>query len=123
MGDDQINALTEAIIGAAFRVSNELGAGFIEKVYENSLALELRKLSLEVEQQHPVVVYYDQTVVGEYYADLLVANTVVVEVKAVSNHDDAHAVQCLNYLKATRKPICLWLNFGKPKVEIKRFRR
>jgi GxxExxY protein len=80
MNDDRINALTETIIGAAFRVSNELGAGFIEKVYENSLAHDLRKLGIDVEQQHPIVVYYDETVVGEYFADLLVANTVVVEV-------------------------------------------
>lgn len=122
MSDDELNALTERIIGCAFKVSNALGAGFLEKVYENALALELRKRGLDVKQQAPVSVFYDGTVVGEYFADLVVSDTVIVELKAVKEFSDAHAAQCLNYLKATGLPICLLLNFGKPRVEVKRYR-
>ncbi len=103
-------------------MSNALGAGFLEKVYENALALELRKSGLEVKQQAPVSVFYEGTLVGEFFADLLVSNTVIVELKAVKEFSDAHAAQCLNYLKATGQPICLLLNFGKPRVEVKRYR-
>jgi len=114
--------LTEKVIGAAFEVANSLGAGFLEKVYENALAIELRKSGLDAKQQAPVRVLYDGTVVGEYFADLLVSDTVIVELKAVKEFSDAHAAQCLNYLKATGLPICLLLNFGKPRVEVKRYR-
>jgi GxxExxY protein len=112
--------VTEKIIGCAYTVSNTLGAGFLEKVYENALAHELRKASLHVAQQHPVQIWYDETLVGEYFADLLVEDCVVVELKAVKALDDAHWAQCLNYLKATGLRLCLLLNFGKPRVEIKR---
>ena len=117
---ERMNAISERIIGAAFDVHNELGVGFLEKVYENSLAYELRKKGYEVSQQHPVPVYYDQTVVGEYLADLLVDGVVVVELKAVSELDEVHLAQCLNYLKATSLSLCLLLNFAKPKLQIKR---
>ncbi|MGB7324514.1 MAG: GxxExxY protein [Rubripirellula sp.] len=122
MNDDELNALTEKIIGCAYQVSNTLGSGFLEKVYENALAIELRKNGLRVMQQAPIKVLYDANVVGEYFADLLVSNVVIVELKAVSGISDVFAAQCLNYLKATGLPICLLLNFGKPRIEVKRYR-
>ena len=117
-----LNALTERIIGCAYTVSNTLGSGFLEKVYENALVVEVRKAGLRVEQQWPIEVRYDGAVVGEYVADLLVDNQVLVELKAVKALDDIHSAQCLNYLRATELPLCLLLNFGRPKVEIRRFR-
>ena len=122
LSEEQKHALSERIIGCAFRVSNALGSGFLEKVYENALAHEVRKSGLEVKQQHPIKVYYDGVMVGDYYADLLVAHTIVLELKATSEMSPVFAAQCLNYLKATGLPLCLLLNFGKPRVEIKRFR-
>ncbi len=122
MTHDEINALTEKVIGCAFQVSNTLGCGSLEKVYENALAYELRKHGLDVMQQAPIKVHYEHIVVGEYFADLLVSNAVIVELKAVKEINAAFTAQCLNYLKATGIPICLLLNFGKPRVEIKRFR-
>lgn len=104
------------------RVSNTLGCGFLEKVYENALVHELRKSGLYVEAQHPINVLYDGLVVGEFYADILVARTVIVELKATKEHDDIFTAQCLNYLKATGKPIFLLLNFGRPHLDIKRYR-
>ena len=115
-----LDRVTEKIIGCAYNVANTLGAGFLEKVYENALRIELRKEGLHVQQQHPVNVTYDGEIVGEYFADLVVENAVVVELKAVSGLDEIHMAQCLNYLKATDFKVCLLINFGKPKVEIKR---
>ncbi|MDB5400472.1 MAG: hypothetical protein JWQ55_2490 [Rhodopila sp.] len=112
--------LSGRIIGCAFVVSNTLGAGFLEKVYENALAHELRKGGLAVEQQHNVAVHYDGVVVGAYAADMLVENAVLVELKAVSALDAVHRAQCINYLKATRLRLCLLINFGNPRLEIKR---
>lgn len=120
MSLEHLKPLSEKIIGGAFNVSNSLGPGFLEKVYENALAHELRKAGLDVRQQFPVDVVYDGVVVGEFVADLLVESQIVVELKAAKNLDDAHLAQCLNYLKATRLPLCLLLNFGKPRVEVKR---
>jgi GxxExxY protein len=116
-----LNLLTEKIIGCAYKVSNELGCGFLEKVYENALAHELRKADLSAEQQKPIIVRYDGVVVGEYVADLVVEGCVLIELKACKSLDDIHSAQCLNYLKATNFPVCLLINFGRPKVEIKRF--
>ena len=113
--------MTETIIGAAFNVHNSLGAGFLEKVYENALAHELRKQSVQVAQQYLCEVRYDEQVVGEYIADLVVEGSVLVELKAVNRLHDVHTAQCLNYLAATRLPVCLLLNFGN-RVEVKRFR-
>lgn len=118
----RLSALSERIIGCAFRVSNSLGCGFLEKVYENALAHELRKDGLLVKQQEPIKVIYDGIAVGEYFADLLVADTIIVELKAAKEISEAFAAQCLNYLKATGLPLCLLLNFGKPRVDIKRYR-
>lgn len=117
------NDLTERIIGGAFAVSNTLGCGFLDKVYENALAHELRKRGLKVEQQHPIPVHYDGVLVGNFVADLVVEDTVIIEIKATRDHHDVFIAQCLNYLKATGLPICLLLNFGKPRLEIKRLRR
>jgi GxxExxY protein len=119
---EALNALSERIIGAAYKVSNTLGAGFLEKVYENALAHELRKSGLRVEQQFPIPVYYDGVLVGDFFADLLVEATVLVELKAVEAFDDIHTAQCLNYLRGTSLPLCLLLNFGKPRVQVKRLR-
>jgi GxxExxY protein len=115
-----LNTLSEKIIGCAFAVSNGLGCGFLEKVYENALTHELRKAGLKVEQQRSVEVCYDGVVVGSYCIDLLVDELVVVELKAVKAFDDIHAAQGLNYLKATGLKICLLLNFGSPRLEVKR---
>ena len=112
--------LTEKVIRCAFAVSNTLGCGFLEKVYENALAHELQKAGLQVQQQHGITVYYDGVVVGEYMADLLVEGVLLVELKAVKELDDIHLAQCLNYLKATNLRLCLLMNFAKPKLEVRR---
>ncbi len=117
---DEINSITEKIIGSAYKVANELGCGFLEKVYENALAHEIRKLGLKIEQQKQIEVFYDKTEVGFYETDLLVEDIVLVELKTVKNLDDVHKAQCLNYLKATGLKICLLINFGNPCVEVKR---
>ena len=112
--------LTERIIGCAFRVLNTLGTGFLEKVYENALAHELRKGGLSVQQQHPVSVYYDGIVVGDYKADLIVNGAILLELKAVTTLDDVHEAQCFNYLNATGLPICLLMNFGRTRLGLRR---
>ena len=112
-------ALTECIIGAFYTVYNTLSYGFLEKVYENALAIELRTLGLKVEQQARIAVYYAGEIVGEYYADLLVNDTVIVELKATRAIAPEHEAQLLNYLKATPYEVGLLLNFG-PETQIKR---
>ena len=116
----EINRITEKIIACVYRVGNTLGSGFLEKVYENALAIELRKNGLKVEQQHPIKVFYNNEPVGDFAADLLVEDSVVVELKSARALDDVHSAQCLNYLKATGLTVCLLVNFGRPRVEIKR---
>ena len=116
----EINQITEKIIGCSYTVSNSLGCGFLEKVYENALAHELRKARLKVLQQHEIEVYYDEIVVGKYIADLFVEDCVIVEVKAIGSLDESQKAQCLNYLKATKLKIGLLINFGKSRIEIKR---
>ena len=117
---EEINGITERVIGCAFTVSNMLGSGFIEKVYENALAHELRKAGLDIGQQHHIQVQYDGVIVGDFVADLLVEEKVLVELKAVKGLQELHTAQALNYLKATGLEACLLLNFGRPKLEIKR---
>jgi GxxExxY protein len=117
---DALNQLSGQVIGCAFAVSNTLGVGFLEKVYENALAHELRKAGLTVKQQHPVLVHYDGVVVGTYAADLLVENAVLIELKAVTALDTVHRAQCINYLKRSGLWLCLLLNFGSSRLEIKR---
>ncbi|MGH8711517.1 MAG: GxxExxY protein [Burkholderiales bacterium] len=116
----EINRITEKIIGCVHRVSNTLGSGFLEKVYENALAIELRESGLNVEQQHAIKVFYNHALVGDFAADLLVENCVIVELKAAKTLDDVHSAQCLNYLKATGLKVCLLVNFGRPRADIKR---
>jgi GxxExxY protein len=116
----KLDRTTEQIIGCAYTVSNSLGCGFLEKVYENALAHELRKTGLSVQQQHPIVVHYDGVVVGDFAADLLVDGQVLVELKAVKALDEIHAAQAMNYLQATGLGVCLLINFGKPRIQIRR---
>ena len=111
--------ITELIIKAFYKVYNTLGYGFLEKVYKNALAIELQKLGLEVSPEARILVYYDEKVVGEYFADLLVASVVLVELKAVEKLIAGHEAQLINYLKATPYEVGLLLNFG-PKPEVKR---
>ena len=116
----ELNLVTERVIGCAFVVGNALGAGFLEKVYENALVYELRKQGLRVEQQRPIEVLYDGVIVGNYQADLLVEESVITELKAVTALNMVHFAQCMNYLKATGLTLGLLINFGNPKVEVKR---
>ena len=116
----ELDEMTKKIIGCAYAVHNKLGSGFLEKVYENALAYELRKQGLAVEQQYPIQVSYENVVVGDFVADLLVEGKIIVELKSVRVLDDAHSAQCINYLKGTGLQVCLLLNFGKERVEVKR---
>ena len=120
MTETELNSLSEKVIGCCYTISNALGSGFLEKVYQNALAHELRKLGLKVEIQKPLYVIYDSVVVGEYFADLLIENVLIIELKACDGFNEVHKAQCLNYLNSTRLPLCLLINFGRPKVEIKR---
>ena len=118
--EHRLNELSGKIIGAAFAVSNVLGAGFLEKVYENALNRELTLKGLKTQQQAPLKVYYKDELVGDYFADILVENEIIIELKTVKEFDEIHITQCLNYLKITGLKLCLLINFSKPKVEIKR---
>ena len=111
--------LTEQIIGAAYNVHKKLGYGFLEKVYENALAIELKKANLDVEQQKPVDVFYDGIKIGNYFADMVVNDLVVLELKAVDSLSEAHEAQLLHYLKSSEYEVGLLINFG-TKVTIKR---
>ena len=112
--------ITGQIIKAFYKVYNILGYGFLEKVYENALAIELRERGLSVVQQAPIKVYYREQSVGDYYPDLLVDGKVIVELKAVEALPDKHNAQLLNYLKATEIQVGLLLNFGPSKPEVRR---
>ena len=116
----RLDQITERIIGCVHQVSNVLGTGFLEKVYENALAVELRQVGIQVEQQHRIEVRYRDVLVGDFVADLLVEGCVVVENKAITSLNDIHVAQCLNYLKATGLQVCLLVNFGSPKATVKR---
>nr|WP_321392822.1 GxxExxY protein [uncultured Desulfuromusa sp.] len=107
-------------MGSAYAVGNTLVYGFLEKVYENALAHELVKVGLDVSRQQPIRVYYDGVAVGDYFADLVVEDQIIIELKVVKNIDSIHLVQCLNYLKATEKKLGLLINFGQKRVEVKR---
>jgi GxxExxY protein len=112
--------LTQTVIGCAFRVHGTLGFGFLESVYEKALLVELRRAGLEAGSQVPLTVYYEGVVVGEFFADILVDDAVILELKSVRAIAPAHEVQLVNYLSATRKPIGLIINFGERSVEVKR---
>ncbi len=103
LDDHEFNVLTEQIIGCAYQVANTLGAGFLEKVYENALRIELTKRGLRADQQYPIKIYYEDVVVGEYFADLLVNDLVIIELKVQDRLGDVAMAQCLNYLRATGK--------------------
>ncbi len=117
---ERLDLVTEKIIGCAYTVVTILGSGFLEKVYENALVHELVKNGIRALQQHGIKVHYDGIEVGDYVADLLVEGEVLVELKAVKALDDIHRAQCMNYLKATGRTVCLLINFGSPKLEVKR---
>jgi len=112
--------LTENIIGCAYRVYNKMGFGFLESVYEKCLLIELHKSDLEAESQKPITVFYENEIVGEFVADIIVNDTIILELKSVRRIVKAHEGQLVNYLVATGKPIGLILNFGERKVEVKR---
>jgi len=116
------NESTEKIIACAYKVHNTLGSGFLEKVYENALTIELEKNGFKVENQKGIKVFYDGKPVGEYFADLLVDDKIIIELKVASAIDKMHEAQLLNYLKATGVRLGLIINFGK-KVTIKRIIR
>ena len=114
------NELTEKIIGCAIKVHKKLGPGFLESIYENAFMLELEKQNLDVERQQEVIVKYDGVEVGRHRLDLIVNNTIVVELKAVKNIEDVHFAIVKSYLKALRKEHGLIINFSKPVLEVKR---
>ena len=112
--------LSYKIVGLAMQVHTELGYGFLEKVYENALMILLRENHLKAEQQFPIKVMFHGNVVGEYIADILVENSIILELKSQPNISDIHKSQTLNYLKATGLNLALLLNFGKRKLEYER---
>jgi GxxExxY protein len=120
VSDNELDKITERIISCAYKVSNTLGIGFVEKVYENAHFHEMRKDGLQVIQQRPISVKYDNVTVGEFFLDMLVNELVIVELKAVSTLTDDHVAQALNYLRATDLPACLLINFGQKKIQIRR---
>ena len=114
------DALVDSIVSCAYKVSRILGCGFLEKVYENALNIELTASGLNIETQKLVKVQYEGQVVGDYYADMIVEDEIVVELKAVKAIENIHFAQCQNYLKATGKKLGLVINFGEEKVKIRR---
>jgi GxxExxY protein len=117
---ESLDKLAEAVIGAAYEVANQLGGGFLEKVYERALLRELRLRSIPADAQSAIRVSYKGESVGEYHADLLVDGRLIVELKCVDQFTNEHLAQCLNYLKATGKRLALLVNFQKSKVEWRR---
>jgi len=118
----QHEELTKQIIACAYKVHSTLGAGFLEKVYENSLAIELNKNGFDVKQQYPIKVYYEDEKVGDYFADILVNNTIILELKAVENLAPIHETQLVNYLKGTGLDIGLLINFGSSVIVKRKFK-
>ena len=113
--------VTYEINGAVFEVNRILGPGFLEKVYEKALLIELRNRGLQAENQVPITVKYKNEIVGDYFVDILVKNKIIIEIKAVEKLLKIHEAQILNYLKATGYKIGILANFTYPKAEIKRF--
>jgi GxxExxY protein len=117
--DSKYRELTEKIIGVFYKIYNNLGYGFLEKVYENAMLLDFNKENIPAVSQYAIKVVYEGEIVGEYIADILVDGKVILEIKAMRNLAPEHEAQLLNYLKATDKEVGLLLNFG-PKPQIKR---
>ena len=116
----RLDLISQSVIGAAQKVSSTLGVGFLEKVYENSLLVELEATGLKAEQQRPVHVTYSGKIVGDYIPDILVESEMVVEIKTLPSLEPNHRQQCINYLRATDLRVCLLLNFGRPRLEVRR---
>ena len=117
--ESKYKELTEKIIGIFYKVYNNLGYGVLENVYENAMMIDFKKENIPAVSQYAIKVFYEDEIVGEYFADILVDDKVIVEIKAVKNLAIEHEAQLLNYLKATDKEVGLLLNFG-PKPKIKR---
>lgn len=115
--------LSYKVVGFAMQVYNELGYGFLEKVYEKALMILLRRERIPAKQQAGVPVYFQEEVVGDYYADILVDEKIILELKSVEKIVDAHRAQALNYLKATSLKLAIIINFGKEKLEFERLVR
>jgi GxxExxY protein len=115
--------LTQKILEACFEVSNELGAGFLESVYQNALLIALQQKELKAQSQFPLTVIFREQVVGKFYADVLVEDKVIIELKAVAALVPEHQAQVINYLKATGIDVGLLVNFGRPKIEYKRLHK
>lgn len=122
MYDEQLRALSGRVIGCAITVAKKLAPGYLEKVYENALFYELNKRGFHVERQVRLDVCYDEIIVGHFIADIMVNDTIILELKAVDDISDDHIAQALNYLATTGCKLCLILNFGTPKLSIKRVR-
>ena len=116
----EYETLTHKIIGAAYKVFNQLGFGFLESVYKKAMLIELSKDDLKVEPEKALKVYYDNDIVGDFYLDLLINDTIIVELKSVENLTKAHEVQLVNYLNGMKKEIGLLINFGPSGVDVKR---
>ena len=117
--DSKYKTLTAAIISLFYKVYNRLGYGFLEKVYENAMMYEFKKAEIPAVSQSPIKVLYEEEILGEYFADILVDDKVIIEIKAAKSLTPDHKAQLLNYLKATDKEVGLLLNFG-PKPEVSR---
>ncbi|HVW86085.1 MAG TPA: GxxExxY protein [Bryobacteraceae bacterium] len=115
-----LNSLSERVMGAVFDVSNSLGVGFLEKVYERALVRELSLRGIRAAGQVSCPVSYKGQCVGEYYADIVVEDILILELKCVERFTNEHTAQCLNYLRASGRPLCLLINFQRPKVEWRR---
>ena len=118
--DRELNQLIETVIGCSYQVMNELGTGCLESVYEKALQVALAQSDIRAERQVPIKVMFRQTVVGEFYADLLIEKTLILELKTVDELAPEHQAQAINYLNATGIPAALLINFGNRKVEVKR---
>jgi GxxExxY protein len=118
--EEYLDSLTERVLGAIFEVSNTLGAGFLEKIYQRALLTELRLRGIRAIAEASLTVLYKGQRVGDYFADVLVEDVLVVELKCAERLSNEHTAQCLNYLRASDRTVCLLVNFQKSKVEWKR---
>lgn len=112
--------LSYKVINAALYVHNKLGVGFLEKVYENALIIAFKKNNIQCKQQIPLIVYFEGEIVGEYFADIIVEDKIIIELKTVDKILDIHRAQVMNYLRATRYKLALLINFARPKLEWER---